>query len=157
MVLHVPVVSEGTLHKMNVYFSLKNNYNMYIQHVADSIKKMCAHKQSKCFICKSCHFNLQGKREKTHTFTQKSGGTSEEYQRGNQKVHTKRTNDTFDEHWRPKEKPHTCTQNSDNNSGEYQGRPEKEQTFTQNLDNTFEEYTPSNTEWTCTCCHAKSP
>ena len=76
---------------------------------------------------------------------------------GNQKVHTKKPNDTFEKYREPKEKPHTCTQNSDNNLGEDQGRPEKEQTFTQNLDNTFEEYTPSSTEWTCTCCHATSP
>ena len=85
---------------------------------------MCS--QSKRFICKSCHFNIQSKREKPHTFTQKLGGTSEEYQGGNQKVHTKKPNDTFEKYREPKEKPHTCTQNSDNNLGEDQARPEKE-------------------------------
>ena len=64
---------------------------MYIKHVADIIKKMCAHKQSKRFICKSCHFNIQSKREKPHTFTQKLGGTSEEYQGGESKSTHKET------------------------------------------------------------------
>ena len=52
---------------------------------------MCAHKQSKCFICKSCHFNIPSKREKQHTFTQKLGVTSEEYQGGKSKSTHKET------------------------------------------------------------------
>ena len=58
---------------------IKKNYNMYIPHVCETIQKICAKKQSKHFMCKSCHTALQMVNEKKHTFTQNSDNASGEY------------------------------------------------------------------------------
>ena len=54
-------LSTSLPHNKCVLF-IRENYNIHITHVVQILQKVCAKKQKKQLICKSCHMMLKGKK-----------------------------------------------------------------------------------------------